>query len=484
MKRILIILFVSVLLVNCKKDAPLTDTQILYQTVNQWVYSAMSEIYYWNTTLPSKYTTTYDNPNDYFKTLKYKDDRFSAIFESYNDIQNQLNGISSSEIGFDFQLYLESQTNSNVLGIITFVKHSTPAEKMGIKRGDMFRKINGQQLTTANYSSLINTFMDSSGSISVTFSTYQGGAFTDKTAVTVNKISNYQEDPVYMDTVYTVKAKKVGYLVYNFFANDPGDNTLKYDLELNNAFAGFKQQNISELIVDLRYNHGGMITSAIDMASMMVPGLDANKVFIYTDYNKNYTDYFNSADYKSKYSDNPFVTNFSTSLVVPVTSSASYTVQNVGNNLQRIFFITSKSTASASEMVINGLKPFLPCILVGDTTVGKNVGSTLLHDTNNTKNQWAILPIVLMYFNKDHKSDFTRGFVPDYLVDDDYSYQLGDINEARLAKAINQISGNPVAPERIPQAKRTFLKSSIDFKPIQNGLVIQSKPIERFLNRK
>src|SRR5674476_730414 len=116
MKRILFFLCVSLLFVNCKDDTKLTDTQELYKYVNDWVYQNMDALYYWNTTLPAS-QSTYENPNDYFKTLKYKDDRFSAIFESYQDIFNELNGVSTSEIGFDFQLYKESSTNDNVLGI-------------------------------------------------------------------------------------------------------------------------------------------------------------------------------------------------------------------------------------------------------------------------------------------------------------------------------------------------------------------------------
>lgn len=481
MKRILIILCVSVLLVNCKKDDTLTDTQLLNQDVNQWVFSTMTDLYYWCTTLPATYKTTYADPNDYFKTLKYKDDRFSAIFSSYHDILNQLNGISSAEIGFDFQLYLESTSNNNVIGLITYIKHGTPAEKMGIKRGDMFRKINGQQMTTTNYSNAINPLFDTSASASITFSLYQNNLFNDQTPVTVNKVTNYQEDPVYMDTVYTFQSKKVGYLVYNFFSNDPGDQTLKYDLELNNVIAGFKQQNISELIVDLRYNHGGMMTSAVNLASMLVPDLSPDKIFAYTEYNRNYTDYFNSEAYKTLNQDDPFTTDFSTAIAVTKPSVASYPVQNIGNNLQRIFFLTGSNTASASEMVINGLKPFLTCVLVGDTTVGKNVGSTLVNDTKNTKNQWAMMPIILKYFNKDHKSDFTKGFAPDFLVSDDYSYQLGDIREKRLATAIAQITGINMSPAKLPAIKRTLFKSAIDFKPVHDGLVIRNKSIDGFL---
>jgi len=483
MKRITFFLCVGLSLLGCKDQNKPSETDELYKYVNEWVYNNMDGLYYWNTTLPA-YKSSTVNPNEYFKSLKNKDDRFSAIFESYQDILNQLNGVSSAEIGFDFQLYWENPYNDNVIGIVLYVKRGTPAEKMGIKRGDIFRKINGTQITRTNYSDVINYLFDNSTSANITFSVYQNELFSDNPPLAVNKAVNYHEDPIYLDTVYTIQNKKVGYLVYNFFTNDAGDKTMKYDLELNNAIGKFKQENISELIIDFRYNHGGMMSSAVHLASMLVPNLTTNKVFSYTEYNKNYTDYFNSAAFKKESSENPFVNDFATTIDVTTPDLASFPVQNVGNNLQRIFFLTGKGTASASEMVINGLKPFLSAVLIGDTTVGKNVGSTLVNDTKNVKNQWAFMPIILKYFNKDHQSNFTKGFVPNFPVEDDYSYQLGDIREGMLSIAINQISGLQFNKAKSVPVKRVMLKSSLDFKHVRNGLILKNKSIDSYLNQR
>lgn len=441
----------------------------------------MDLLYYWTDKLPD-YASNSGDPATYFKSLIYKDDRFSAIFESYQDILNRLNGVSSADIGFEFQLYRESNTNtntnSNVVGIVLYVKPGTPAATAGIKRGYMFRKINGKQITTDNYSELINNFYDSSASATITFASYSGATFTDLSPITLAKVTNYQENPVYLDSVYTVQNKKIGYLVYNFFTNDPGDDSYKYDLELNNAIAKFKQQNISELIVDLRYNGGGMVTSAIHLGSMLVPSLSASNVFTYTEYNKNYTDYFNSDEYKKQSSEDPFVDKFVTSITA---KSQTYNIQNVGNNLQRIFFLTGSGTASASEMVINGLKPYLPCILIGETTVGKNVGSTLVHDEDNSENQWAMLPIILKYFNKNHESDFTNGFTPDYKLDDDYTHNLGDTNEALLAKALSVITGNTAsAPALSPRLKVAKSAFGVNLRTKPSRLIVTGGAVEMY----
>jgi C-terminal processing protease CtpA/Prc len=286
-----------------------------------------------------------------------------------------------------------------------------------------------------------------------------------------------------MDSVYSIQNKKIGYLVYNFFTNDDGDGSMRYDVALNNTFRKFKQQQVTELILDLRYNRGGMMSSAVNLASMIVPGLSSTNVFTYTDYNDNFKAYFNSEEFKKENTENPFVNNFATSINISGSSTNNLPVENIGQSIKRIFFLTGEYTASASEMVINGLKPYLPCTLIGDTTIGKNVGSILINDDENLQNQWAIMPIVLKYFNKDRQSDFTKGFVPNILVQDDCLYPLGDTREALLATAFSQILGAQKMPSMQARFSQKAIKSSVDFKKLHSILFVNNKFLESYINK-
>ena len=473
MKKSVLFFMMLLLLVGCDED--LNDSQSLNKYVNRWLYDNMSMLYYWNNELPD-YKSSTESPDKYFETLIYQDDRFSAIFDNYTEILNSLHGVSEADPGFEFQLYRESESNNNVVGVVLYTKPGTTAAAVGATRGKYFRKINGTQITVDNYSDLIAAFTNTTATFTLTFTEPLNGQWQDGATVTVTKVKNYQEDPVYLDTVYAVDSKKIGYLVYNFFSNDTGDETLKYDLELNEVLGRFKQEGISELIVDLRYNSGGMMSSAVHLGSMLVPDLDANKVFSYTEYNRNYTNYFNSDEFKKQNAGDPFVDYFATAIAVSKPSAATIPVQNVGNQLNRIYFLTGRRTASASEMVINSLKPYITCILIGDVTVGKNVGSTLVNDEENDKNDWAFMPIILKYFNKDRRSDFTTGFVPDFSVSDTYNYALGDLRESLLNKAVIQITGSA---SLAPSVRKTPLKlaSPVDLKPF--GRLIVDKPMLR-----
>jgi C-terminal processing protease CtpA/Prc len=218
--------------------------------------------------------------------------------------------------------------------------------------------------------------------------------------------------------------KRIGYLVFNFFAEDDGDKSKKYVKELNEAFGQFKRKNVSELILDLRYNSGGALSMATYLASM-ISNRKTDDVFQQYRFNDNIT---KTGQYDNK------------SYFVNKIDGGNIAINKLG--LNRLYVLTSKRTASASEAVINGLKPYMDVILIGDTTVGKNVGSISITAENEINNSWGMQPIVLELSNKDSFSNYSNGFIPDiYFNEFDYMLApLGDIeHDPLLFFALNDI---------------------------------------------
>jgi C-terminal processing protease CtpA/Prc len=232
-----------------------------------------------------------------------------------------------------------------------------------------------------------------------------------------------QEDPILLDTVYFLGGRNIGYLVYNRF-------TSSLSADLNNVFSRFKTNAVNELVLDLRYNPGGSVGTATLLASLIAPQQVSRNEDIFVKYiwNDFLDDYW-----REKEGDE------SSNLIIRFLDAA----QNI--NLERLYVIVSGSSASASELVINGLKPYMDVTLIGDTTHGKYTASMTLHDEEKSFD-WAIQPIVLKTANINNETDFKDGMFPDYPVEDGYFSQLGDVEEKRLAQAISLITGIPTGP--------------------------------------
>jgi len=268
-------------------------------------------------------------------------------------------------------------------------------------------------------------------------------SYTNLNEKTLQTVTDYSENPVYMDTIMIEGSHKIGYFVYHFFAPDNGSKDYKYDRDMNAVFGDFKTKGITDLILDLRYNSGGRTTSARLLASEIVPDVSDTKLFAYYRYNLDL-----NAAYIKQYGADELKTYFTTKVLNETTQIG--TVNNVGNQLGgKVYILTGQYTASASEQIINGLKPYMDVILIGDTTYGKNVASSTFYDKDNTsKNKWGMQPIIAKYFNSLGKSDFTAGFAPDFVVRDGglNMKEFGDRNEPLLNKALNDILGTQTLP--------------------------------------
>ena len=432
--------------------------------VNDWIYEQMGMYYLWNETLPANPDKSL-SPDKFFDTLLNKSDRFSWIQDNYLDLMSSLSGVSSGDIGFEYVGYLISEGSDLVVGQIAYVKPNTPAQSAGLKRGDLFTKVDGVALTTTNWRALL------SGQNSTAQITFVDSEFVNQTNKTIGKISKYAENPVYMDSTYTVGNKKIGYLVYNFFANDNGSGDRQYDLQLNKVFAGFKSKGITDLVLDLRYNSGGSMLSGVILSSLIVPDLSTDKVFSSVQFNSLY-----QAAYVKKYGAGSLTDKFMDKIEVNKTKQEK--LNNPGT-IKSLYVLTSGWTASASEMLINGLKPYMNVYLIGTTTVGKNVGSYTIYDEENSStNKWGMQPIVLKYFNSNGTSDFEKGFIPDEELNDNNIHKsaLGDLQEVMLQTAIQKITG--VSGVRNAQEDAKLLQSqgsSVERKPWSNKGIVDNR---------
>ncbi|MDR0385633.1 MAG: hypothetical protein LBH60_06110 [Prevotellaceae bacterium] len=447
----------------------------LNKDINEWILENMQIYYLWEKHIPSK-TDQKLSPADYFQSLLYlREDRFSWIQENYLELLNSLSGVNT-EAGYDYNLL---QVSSNdVIGYITYIKPNTPAEAAGLKRGDYFHKIDGKQITVDNYSSLTKQI---SQHHTLGLSVMSGDAITGVRNVELDVIESYPENPILLDTVYSISDRKIGYFVYNFFARDRGDGSIAYEKEMNEVFRKFKSEQIDELIVDLRYNSGGAVITTEALAKM-ISGQSINQVFYKQEYNDIIDAYFTSSD-GDDYNKMYFIN------ALKRYSASGYEIESIPINslsMSSVYFIVSGRSASASELLINGLKPYMNVVLIGGTTYGKNVGSTTIYEQNPNKqkdNKWGLQPIVMKMSNAEGFSDYGKGFAPDIAIHEyaDSIRPLGDTEELLLQTTLNRIFG--IEENSLPKRKRfdspiPVIASSIDRTPERKNQYISFEKLK------
>ena len=458
MNKILgLFLLITIMFVGCKKDDdnstdPDTETTVtLENSINSFVWRGLNSYYYWQADVPNladtkndvtddfyTYLNGYSDPEDLFESLLYDagtTDRFSWFIDDYEEQDASFRGVDDA-YGFDFNLARLCSDCDEVIGYVTYVVPDSPAADAGMARGDIFYKVDGQEMTISDYAVVYNYYYNDN--LSLEFGTVNYTDYTiTSTGVTADlTIREVAENPVHYSSVITTSSgTKVGYLVYNGFK-------YTYHEELNNVFATFISEGITELVLDLRYNGGGSVLTSAYLASMI-------------DGSASTGDIFGKLVYNSKHADDDGSYNFYNTARI-YDKDGDDTGSNVSINrlstISNLYVITSSSTASASEMIINGLRPYLSNVItIGTTTYGKNVGSITLYDspdftsytTINSTHTNAMQPIVFKIFNKLDESDYTDGFAPDYEVVE-YASEMkpfGDVEEPLLETALNLIDG-------------------------------------------
>lgn len=421
----------------------------------------MNSWYNWQEDVPNLADTKDDNQNDYytylngfnspnelFESLKHSADDFSWFIEDYEAQQQQFQGTSKT-FGFRPSLVRVNDTQY-VIMYIQHVSKQSPAANAGFKRGDIINAINGTVMTLDNYQTVLNGYYEETAEFS--FTENDGTTHKESKTITQDVVA---DNPVHFTKVFdNIDGKKVGYVVYNGFRSS-------YNDELNDAFAELKAAGVQELVLDLRINGGGSVQTSSYLASMIHAEAGEDK-FAELKFNNKHSQY-----------NDPYY--FINTLNVYNADGAKTGEQAINrlSGINRLYVLASGSTASASEMIINGLRPFIDVKVVGTKTVGKNEGSITLYDspssdyTNvnsaNSAHKMAMQPIVFQIFNKNGENDYGDGFEPNITVEEwrnwDNILPFGDENEVVLKAALDDIRG---VSAKIPYNENTIEAVDLD----------------------
>ena len=418
-----------------------TYTGEKYFRIHEFIWKTLNDFYLWQEEVPSlddtyspsgtKYRELiepYPEPEAFFESLKYEDDKFSDILSNYEDIENSIKGINANN-GLKFILSSYGSEDA-VMGIVTYILEESDATSKDIKRGDMFTGVDGKSLNINNYRELL--FGDNL-SYTLNMADLNGNLLSPNGKnITLTKTEKFQSNPIQISKIIEEGQTKVGYLMYNQFAQG-------FDDDLNEVFSNFKSEQINELILDLRYNGGGLVQSAVNLAGM-ITGQFSGEIFGKYLWNKKVMSVLNSNP--ETYANNLRI-NFTSQL------GEGETVNSL--NLNKVYIITTGRSASASELVINGLTPYIDVIQVGDNTYGKNVGGpAVLYDyidNNRTKNPdhtYGISCISFFIANSQDFYDYADGLAPqdDLKLKEDITNlgTLGESSDPLLALALKHIT--------------------------------------------
>jgi len=450
--KLCFLLLAAVALFACEKQT-VTDTpgttsgrdRKFY--TNLFAYNIMNPYYLWRDVMEKELEDwTYDmDPKEKVASLRYKEggklvDRWTEFMDDYTPFQSSVTGNGKS-FGMDFVLR-RVQNSQNVVMEITLTYAGSPARKAGLKRGDVVLSVDGVTLNMDNYAALLNEKVyDFPGTIVL--------GMHDGSSVSMTAVQMYT-NPVLLAKTLDVNGIRVGYLHFTGF-------TLDACKDLVDVFRQFKADGIQELVLDLRYNSGGYVTTGQVLGSLIAP----------TDVVKQKA-VFNKDIYNSLIGpDMDTETRFASTLELTLSSGKiMLNMLNANPDIARLWVLVTGQSASASESLICGLKPYMDVRLVGTQTYGKFCGGYLI-----TAESWyerLKKEKTDIDFTEAHQYTQTVGLyviasrytdcngitlsMPDGIPVDYEAYdnprdgfELGDPAESMLSVALGQIDGNPVA---------------------------------------
>ena len=373
------------------------------------VYIYAKELYLWTDNLPDIFSfkpKNYSSPEDVIAVVRtfspIQDgknvDRFSFVQKKI-DWDNVSAG-NRSDYGAGYRFLSPDDLR------VSFVFSNSAAGKQGIQRGWRLLKVNNIIPDTSSSTvQQLNEALFNSNSVTINFRK------NDNNEETINlSPESYTANFIMDRRVIDVGGKKIAYLVFHSFLG--ANNGKDTQDALTDAFDFFASQGADELVVDLRYNGGGFVSLAQHLCNLIAPASAKAKVMITERWNERYK---------------------------TLNETINFDNSPAKLNLNRVVFITTSATASASELVINSMRPYLDVRIIGGASAGKPVGFPVLPiimDRTRPTANYVVAPVAFQSFNANDFGDYFGGLTPDKIQIDDVSRNFGDTQEACLQDAI------------------------------------------------
>ncbi|MBD3749714.1 MAG: hypothetical protein IE931_09470 [Sphingobacteriales bacterium] len=481
-------LWVLISFTACKKDKPVppptsSTAPSRNDLTKDSIFLYAKEIYLWNTDLPSLTTfspRSYNSSSDNYSNLtselfaitrysinpstnlsyEYNKDYPSETKYSFIDdlvasgkltfAPNAKSSVGLDGKGNDFGVALAAVgTSTNYKIYFKFTSPGSPAALAGLGRADIIESINGKSIGTDfnNEVDFINNAFDDTKNTTVQIA----GKRKDNTAynVTLTKKS-YNSSPIYKDTVLISSGKQIGYLAFARFSDDNNSSSA-----LDTVFAHFVKAGVTDLIIDLRYNGGGFVSTAEHLINLIAPSSANGKVMFSEAYNSTMqsgqatilqNQPLRDQSGKIQYSNGRMLTYADISYTI-ADNTFNINKTNGISNVGKVVFIISGSTASASELVINSLRPYVDVKTVGETSYGKPVGFFPVRI-----DKFDVYMSNFSSTNASGNGDYYAGFTPDSQKPDDVTKDFGNSNELCTAAALAYI-GTGVFPSSTSNIK-------------------------------
>ena len=433
-------LAISALVSSCGEDR--SGEYYALITTQTWMYETMQQEYLYYQDIPEKKSLNFFNkPSDLLNSMVSSKDKKSGSTFSHIDSVFVTTRSTSTTPTFGFEGTMVRAENGSYGIRVLYTQENSPAEEVGLKRGDLIIAANNKKINSSDLfyiTSPKEAYLFTMGKLNERgFDTLQTVQMPSPRIV--------ENKNIYKSDIMEIAGKRVAYIMYNEFGNNDAEN-------LKLLFKDIAGQSVDDIILDLRYNPGGYVNIAQLVSTNLAPQEAMGSVFLKMTHN----DKINQTD----------ILNFEQSLLAngsPV-------------NYKNLYVITSSNTASASEIVINCLKPYMAgrLIQVGTATFGKNVAQQLYTDEVKAPMLEFWLTNSLLSNAEDFSDYYTNGLKPDYEIAENFKGELGELGTAQdslMIPIIKHIETGSFPTTETPDAASRSLdeklrfNNSIDLKP-------------------